>query len=304
MEKTYRNMDKLSISVSFIFIMVFLITITSAIQVCETYDDFSSNNLDATKWIETTMTIDEHFIDGVEGAYHTAQLNPADREVTLRSLRNFIAGETFEYDVNYQSGSGNVLSRIIVNSMTGDTGLQTSECEGQRFATGGAVGFWNGLSCVGESINGLYHIKVSFFDNHVDTIFTDPKGNVISYEPIFSPTLSPYIVEIQTRTGHNGIVHIDYDNFVICREGKEFIRGDSNRDSVVDISDAIKILLYLFRGDELSCLDAADVNDDGSIDISDATYLLSYLFRGGPMPSLPYSEAGVDPTLDELICER
>ncbi len=55
-----------------------------------------------------------------------------------------------------------------------------------------------------------------------------------------------------------------------------FRRGDSNVDSIVDISDAIHALKFLFLGDpkELACQDAADVNGDCVIDLFDLATLL------------------------------
>ena len=48
-----------------------------------------------------------------------------------------------------------------------------------------------------------------------------------------------------------------------------FMRGDSNLDREHNVSDVVTTLGYLFRGEHLQCLDAADVNDDGNIDILD-----------------------------------
>src|SRR5262245_36391933 len=46
---------------------------------------------------------------------------------------------------------------------------------------------------------------------------------------------------------------------------ERFRRADSNADGVLDITDAIHSLGYLFRGSpvQLICEDAADANDDG-----------------------------------------
>lgn len=44
---------------------------------------------------------------------------------------------------------------------------------------------------------------------------------------------------------------------------ESFLRGDGNTDCVVDLSDAILILGYLFQGGKLACLDAADVDEIG-----------------------------------------
>jgi hypothetical protein len=85
---------------------------------------------------------------------------------------------------------------------------------------------------------------------------------------------------------------------------QEFIRGDSNSDGIVDLSDAIFSLNSLFLGQgKILCQDAADANDDGILDLSDPVYTLNYLFIGGDKPSAPYPNAGVDPTLDDLSCE-
>src|SRR5688572_25622273 len=83
-----------------------------------------------------------------------------------------------------------------------------------------------------------------------------------------------------------------------------FLRGDSNRDGALDISDALATLGYLFLGtNELACLDAADSNDDGQVDIADATFVLGYLFLGTAPPPAPGPDtAGPDPTADEIGC--
>lgn len=84
-----------------------------------------------------------------------------------------------------------------------------------------------------------------------------------------------------------------------------FIRGDSNQDSTVDLSDAIFILLGLFTELEIICPDASDANDDGTIDITDPIFILNFLFRNGPIapPPGPH-QSGVDPTKDKLGCLR
>ena len=77
----------------------------------------------------------------------------------------------------------------------------------------------------------------------------------------------------------------------------DFIRGDSNSDGEVNISDAQYTLRWLFlAGSEPDCLAAADTNDDESVDISDAINTLDYLFLGGFQPAPPFPVAGADPT--------
>jgi hypothetical protein len=83
-----------------------------------------------------------------------------------------------------------------------------------------------------------------------------------------------------------------------------FLRGDSNRDGSVDISDRVTDLNALFLGGpEPFCLDWADVNDDGRFDVSDPVFGLNHLFRGGAAPPPPGPDTpGYDETDDEWEC--
>ena len=83
------------------------------------------------------------------------------------------------------------------------------------------------------------------------------------------------------------------------------MRGDSNQDAALDISDAIHTLGALFlSAPSLACRDAADANDDGMMDITDPIFFLNHIFRGGAAPPAPYPSAGEDPTADDLGCLR
>lgn len=83
-----------------------------------------------------------------------------------------------------------------------------------------------------------------------------------------------------------------------------FVRGDSNNDASVDVSDPIFLTGCLFNSRSCpDCDDAADVNDDGRVDIADPIYLLNYVFRGGSAPMAPGPMGcGLDPTEDDLPC--
>jgi hypothetical protein len=81
-----------------------------------------------------------------------------------------------------------------------------------------------------------------------------------------------------------------------------FVRGDSNRDGAVNITDPVATLNYLFLGNESPrCMDAADANDDGSVEVSDPIATLQFLFGGAQMLPPPRT-AGPDPTPDLLGC--
>ncbi len=82
-----------------------------------------------------------------------------------------------------------------------------------------------------------------------------------------------------------------------------FSRGDANLDGVLQISDAIVTLSYLFQGGAPGCLSALDFNDDESISISDATGVLCLLFCGSATPPPgPYPGCGFDPSPGGLTC--
>jgi hypothetical protein len=100
----------------------------------------------------------------------------------------------------------------------------------------------------------------------------------------------------------------------LWRVGPAFKRGDANADGLIDVSDAVHVLAWLFLGGPPPpCKDAADINNDSDIlhdpariDLSDPVYLLSYLFLGGPPPPAPGPHrCGPDPVEpeDELDCE-
>jgi hypothetical protein len=78
-----------------------------------------------------------------------------------------------------------------------------------------------------------------------------------------------------------------------------FHRGDANDDGLLDISDGIAVLGFLFTGGAaVDCKEAADANNDGRIDISDGVYDLAFAFLGGPSPlppGPPGSPCGPDP---------
>ena len=89
--------------------------------------------------------------------------------------------------------------------------------------------------------------------------------------------------------------------------GPVFHRGDADQNGVLQLTDAIQVLGYLFLGTATrvpDCPDAADADDNGVIQLTDAVRILGYLFLGlGPpaTPGPPPEACGVDPTTDDLL---
>jgi hypothetical protein len=82
-------------------------------------------------------------------------------------------------------------------------------------------------------------------------------------------------------------------------------RGDVDADGETTISDAIRILDFLFTGEtDLACDDAADTDDSGEINVTDPIRLLDFLFVGGVEIPPPVFECGLDGGTDELDCRK
>lgn len=81
-----------------------------------------------------------------------------------------------------------------------------------------------------------------------------------------------------------------------------FVRGDSDGDRRLSITDPIVLLRYLFQGGTILCADSGDADDNGKLDLTDAVRALDYLFRAGEPPPVPFPDSGQDPTQDELGC--
>jgi hypothetical protein len=82
-----------------------------------------------------------------------------------------------------------------------------------------------------------------------------------------------------------------------------FRRGDVDAGGILDISDGLFVLNFLFAGGPRPpCLDAADTDDSGRLDLTDGVFFLSWMFLGGPAPPPPGpNDCGLDPTADALV---
>jgi len=90
-----------------------------------------------------------------------------------------------------------------------------------------------------------------------------------------APEAGPLQLSISNRDlNHNGII-----------DACEFICGDANGDHIVDISDVVYLIAYIFSGGSApSPKLAGDANCDSIVDISDVVYLIAYIFSGGQAP--------------------
>ena len=63
------------------------------------------------------------------------------------------------------------------------------------------------------------------------------------------------------------------------------LAGDANDDGAVNISDAVFLVNYIFRGGaEPVCVPKADASGDGITNLGDCIYIINYVFKGGVPP--------------------
>lgn len=104
-----------------------------------------------------------------------------------------------------------------------------------------------------------------------------------------------------TVAGPGGVDSIS-STIVVTAASVPFVRGDANSDGVLDVSDPVQTLDYIFGSGQVTCLSSMDFDDGGILDIADAISQLSFIFGIGVAPSAPFPDCGVDPTPDSLGC--
>lgn len=87
-------------------------------------------------------------------------------------------------------------------------------------------------------------------------------------------------------------------------QAASFVRGDSDANGALEVTDAIGTFGYLFLGSApaVDCLDAMDADDSGTVELTDGIYLLNFLFLGGPVLPAPHGSCGTDPSPDDIGC--
>jgi hypothetical protein len=93
--------------------------------------------------------------------------------------------------------------------------------------------------------------------------------------------------------------------------GPRIVRGDSDSNSLIELTDAIRILGFLFVGGASplpACFDSADSDDNGQLELTDAVRILGFLFLGLRPPEPPgpsgaryeTADCGLDETPDRV----
>ena len=86
----------------------------------------------------------------------------------------------------------------------------------------------------------------------------------------------------------------------------QFVRGDSDDNGLLNLTDAVFILNFLFLGGASpSCFEACDADNNGILQLTDGIFMLNFLFLGGEAIPAPRDRCGPDPASppDNFDCE-
>jgi hypothetical protein len=128
------------------------------------------------------------------------------------------------------------------------------------------------------------------------------------------PNIIEFLVDNDGLTPNPSGLRVDAVVEVDTMKLPVFVRGDADSNGRIELTDAVRILNFLFLGlGSLPCADAADADDNGRHELTDAVRVLNYLFLGtgripAPSPSSAVyvaADCGADPTEEAppLGCE-
>ena len=141
-----------------------------------------------------------------DGTFFTTLKSTAgEGRIKLLLTKNFYSGQSVDYDIVYKSGTGNRMSRIIINGVYLDV-------HSQLCCWRGAIGFWDKPMGFGNML-GTYHVNIKFRSGNTTIIVSNPNGGRITERII--ELSEPYSFGIGTATGHNGAINVRYHNFTI-----------------------------------------------------------------------------------------
>jgi chitodextrinase len=136
----------------------------------------------------------------------------------------------------------------------------------------------------------------------------DTAATVLTYTDSGLPDSTSYCYVVRSKNGGLESVNSneDCDRTAGAGGGPIFRRGDVDSNGVVEITDAVKLLGYLFLGGGTpECLEAGDTDNNGNIDITDAVTNLGYQFLGQAPPAAPGPlNCGPDPAPPMLGCTK
>ncbi len=125
----------------------------------------------------------------------------------------------------------------------------------------------------------------------IESLLQPPSSNLTDNNPGFGDAITNFMTIGLVNTNADASIEIDYvawKSGVIppvartCGSGGvPFIRGDSDSNGKIQLTDAVSTLKFLFLGGETpKCKEAADSDGSGKLQLTDAVFELNWLFLG------------------------
>ena len=139
-----------------------------------------------------------------------------------------------------------------------------------------------------------------------DRFLGDVSGVSVAVEVTAAGTYTYALMLTDTRTGGTDDGEVTFEVRESGGEDASFLRCDANSDGLVNLTDGIFALNFLFlSGTEPRCREALNCNSDEFENLTDAIFSFNFLFLGGPPPSAPYPECDTAPPArcGEDVCD-
>ena len=237
--------------------------------------DRGSTTIAGNGWVDVHLIL----VDGQPTALTWPSTTRWQTRVELNGGLNELQFRAFDVD-------GNLVGADVINvtstfgwAAPGITGRTPAEARPGELVTVEGTEFHDGIEVF---FSGIPATEVQFDEN------ADP-GRLTARVPMLPPGAAQLTVRnVDNRASAPA-------GFTVLPLPPQFIRGDVNLDRIVDISDPIRLLGFLFGGLEAPCLDAGDADNDETLALTDAIIVLHYVFLEGPAPAQPHPQPGDDP---------
>lgn len=243
-------------------------------------------------------------LNGGENVAYTGQTNLVElwfkNAPMIPIITSMQLGFRFDLDCNYEfvgghgTGTGGYYTRAEGDAV-GAWNVMFVENPRIDNASPDTIGMW-GLAMTGGGLPSHYQHALCYTmaitipsgepaveDGFcIDNILLDPEYLWLLYCP-FPP---PFDSAAPCFQGYlNTSVH-DPDAPAFCFDiVTTYVCGDADGNEIVNISDAVYLISYIFGGGPApDPLESGDCDCNSIVNISDAVYLIAYIFGGGPAP--------------------
>jgi hypothetical protein len=143
---------------------------------------------------------------------------------------------------------------------------------------------WSSVDKDGAGTEVNYQLQVATEDTFANVIIDEPAltGNTYQTSGVLTGDMTYYW---RVRPYDEAANSPGFTAPGVFQTERDYVCGDADGDGIVNVSDAVHEITYIFGGgpppDPLA---SGDVNCDETVNISDAVYLIAYIFGGGPEP--------------------